>query len=211
MVTGLPLGGMPISGPVWVPRVVNRPKTRSPSPARSPALTPCSVRLRTSSLCCCTASMDVVIGHLVPVANRYRSAGAGLLAPVCWPRLPRSAGAGRGAARSGDREQDGGDAEAGGRDKSAGGAGLVRQVPGAPLRVPPAGHPPRAPHLDLPPDRPVDPLGGDDRKSTRLNSSHEWISYAVFSLKKKTEARASSTSRRSARASSTSPRCSPSS
>src|SRR5438105_14857067 len=24
-----------------------------------------------------------------------------------------------------------------------------------------------------------------DRKSTRLNSSHEWISYAVFSLKKK--------------------------
>src|SRR5207247_10161776 len=31
--------------------------------------------------------------------------------------------------------------------------------------------------------------GGDgdhaDRKSTRLNSSHEWISYAVFCLKKK--------------------------
>src|SRR5207247_7684120 len=25
---------------------------------------------------------------------------------------------------------------------------------------------------------------GEDRKSTRLNSSHEWISYAVFSLKK---------------------------
>src|SRR5207247_3251689 len=25
-----------------------------------------------------------------------------------------------------------------------------------------------------------------DRKSTRLNSSHEWISYAVFSLKTKT-------------------------
>src|SRR5207247_9403378 len=25
----------------------------------------------------------------------------------------------------------------------------------------------------------------EDRKSTRLNSSHEWISYAVFSLKKK--------------------------
>src|SRR5438105_9269681 len=25
-----------------------------------------------------------------------------------------------------------------------------------------------------------------DRKSTRLNSSHEWISYAVFCLKKKT-------------------------
>src|SRR5207247_5922749 len=29
-------------------------------------------------------------------------------------------------------------------------------------------------------------LGQDrDRKSTRLNSSHEWISYAVFCLKKK--------------------------
>src|SRR5438105_10434231 len=26
-----------------------------------------------------------------------------------------------------------------------------------------------------------------DRKSTRLNSSHEWISYAVFCLKKKKE------------------------
>src|SRR5207247_8159050 len=28
-------------------------------------------------------------------------------------------------------------------------------------------------------------LWGADRKSTRLNSSHEWISYAVFCLKKK--------------------------
>src|SRR5438105_10672107 len=27
--------------------------------------------------------------------------------------------------------------------------------------------------------------GCQDRKSTRLNSSHEWISYAVFCLKKK--------------------------
>src|SRR6266849_7349804 len=27
--------------------------------------------------------------------------------------------------------------------------------------------------------------GAQDRKSTRLNSSHEWISYAVFCLKKK--------------------------
>src|SRR6266536_4706375 len=27
--------------------------------------------------------------------------------------------------------------------------------------------------------------GHRDRKSTRLNSSHEWISYAVFCLKKK--------------------------
>src|SRR6266536_5519171 len=30
------------------------------------------------------------------------------------------------------------------------------------------------------------PNDGEDRKSTRLNSSHEWISYAVFCLKKKT-------------------------
>src|SRR5207247_11301803 len=29
------------------------------------------------------------------------------------------------------------------------------------------------------------PLWQGDRKSTRLNSSHEWISYAVFCLKKK--------------------------
>src|SRR6266849_9381693 len=28
---------------------------------------------------------------------------------------------------------------------------------------------------------------GGDRKSTRLNSSHEWSSYAVLCLKKKTE------------------------
>src|SRR2546422_4033808 len=29
------------------------------------------------------------------------------------------------------------------------------------------------------------PIGGEDRKSTRLNSSHGYISYAVFCLKKK--------------------------
>src|SRR5207247_10747022 len=29
------------------------------------------------------------------------------------------------------------------------------------------------------------PFHQEDRKSTRLNSSHEWISYAVFCLKKK--------------------------
>src|SRR5438034_2680271 len=35
--------------------------------------------------------------------------------------------------------------------------------------------------------RGVEPLGhGEDRKSTRLNSSHTVISYAVFCLKKKT-------------------------
>src|SRR3712207_6873091 len=41
----------------------------------------------------------------------------------------------------------------------------------------------------VPPDRPQDHLGGElpalDRKSTRLNSSHANISYAVFCLKKK--------------------------
>src|SRR5438105_10668446 len=31
----------------------------------------------------------------------------------------------------------------------------------------------------------VRPRFNEDRKSTRLNSSHEWISYAVFCLKKK--------------------------
>src|SRR2546429_9548687 len=35
-------------------------------------------------------------------------------------------------------------------------------------------------------DQDADPgLGGADRKSTRLNSSHGYISYAVFCLKKK--------------------------
>src|SRR5207247_3843933 len=34
----------------------------------------------------------------------------------------------------------------------------------------------------------LDARGADeDRKSTRLNSSHEWISYAVFCLKKNTQ------------------------
>src|SRR5207247_3162157 len=35
---------------------------------------------------------------------------------------------------------------------------------------------------------PLTPLPfAEDRKSTRLNSSHEWISYAVFCLKKKNQ------------------------
>src|SRR5207247_9767389 len=36
------------------------------------------------------------------------------------------------------------------------------------------------------PDHQGKPDPRPDRKSTRLNSSHEWISYAVFCLKKKT-------------------------
>src|SRR3712207_7931500 len=39
--------------------------------------------------------------------------------------------------------------------------------------------------LPLVPGRAVRRLGGGDRKSTRLNSSHANISYAVFCLKKK--------------------------
>src|SRR5207247_9037910 len=35
--------------------------------------------------------------------------------------------------------------------------------------------------------------GAEDRKSTRLNSSHEWISYAVFCLKKKKTKKTNST------------------
>src|SRR5207247_9042332 len=34
------------------------------------------------------------------------------------------------------------------------------------------------------PERPLGAYGESDRKSTRLNSSHEWISYAVFCLNK---------------------------
>src|SRR2546422_8308490 len=37
-----------------------------------------------------------------------------------------------------------------------------------------------------PGDRVLAPRYGQDRKSTRLNSSHGYISYAVFCLKKKT-------------------------
>src|SRR5688572_30879073 len=40
------------------------------------------------------------------------------------------------------------------------------------------------------------PSGSTDRKSTRLNSSHSQISYAVFCLKKKTGGRSGSRSAR---------------
>src|SRR2546426_6415756 len=42
-------------------------------------------------------------------------------------------------------------------------------------------------HRDLREPGPVGPDGPEDRKSTRLNSSHLVISYAVFCLKKKTK------------------------
>src|SRR5438034_1801888 len=46
-------------------------------------------------------------------------------------------------------------------------------------------HPRRARHLEDPPSRLGQRRQRGDRKSTRLNSSHTVISYAVFCLKKK--------------------------
>src|SRR5438034_6992262 len=51
------------------------------------------------------------------------------------------------------------------------------------------GLPPAPARPPAPPDRsPAPPPGKEDRKSTRLNSSHTVISYAVFCLKKKKKA-----------------------
>src|SRR5688572_32048373 len=47
-------------------------------------------------------------------------------------------------------------------------------------------------------DNRLDCLVGEDRKSTRLNSSHSQISYAVFCLKKKTTGHAFPTLRNAA-------------
>src|SRR5688572_31581913 len=49
----------------------------------------------------------------------------------------------------------------------------------------PAAHPARSPVLRWPATRRKTSYRGLDRKSTRLNSSHSQISYAVFCLKKK--------------------------
>src|SRR5688572_30959885 len=58
-------------------------------------------------------------------------------------------------------------------------------------RVPEAGRPPgRRPRLHPRPLVAVAARAGLDRKSTRLNSSHSQISYAVFCLKKKKQDRA---------------------
>src|SRR2546429_6093195 len=69
----------------------------------------------------------------------------------------------------------------------------TRRPPQAPARVPPDGRVPRI--HDLEQGRRAGPeagsggrarrVGHQDRKSTRLNSSHGYISYAVFCLKKK--------------------------
>src|SRR5438552_13949298 len=57
--------------------------------------------------------------------------------------------------------------------------GLASRVVGGRVRPPPAGS-------DAPPWVHDVLMRGLDRKSTRLNSSHQIISYAVFCLKKKT-------------------------
>src|SRR5687768_18014286 len=66
---------------------------------------------------------------------------------------------------------------------------LFRSNPPCPLGTPPSctrcpSHPPR---WHCPRHSPTRRAGGPrrDRKSTRLNSSHGYISYAVFCLKKK--------------------------
>src|SRR5258708_13382960 len=56
---------------------------------------------------------------------------------------------------------------------------------------------------------PVPPRGGTDRKSTRLNSSHQIISYAVFCLKKKNTSIQLHSSRHAAQPPSTTPTRSP--
>src|SRR2546430_12368885 len=53
-----------------------------------------------------------------------------------------------------------------------------------PIRLPP---PPTAPAAGPGRTAPAPPRSSRDRKSTRLNSSHSQISYAVFCLKKKKE------------------------
>src|SRR2546426_3248978 len=61
--------------------------------------------------------------------------------------------------------------------------GLVGRADGADLRLPQQRHPVR--HAERPPHVVRHHHARQDRKSTRLNSSHLVISYAVFCLKKK--------------------------
>src|SRR2546430_9187944 len=59
---------------------------------------------------------------------------------------------------------------------------IPAQVPGYPAQQPEVGHA----RLPVQPDRgDLGDRAAKDRKSTRLNSSHSQISYAVFCLKKK--------------------------
>src|SRR5690625_6063963 len=74
-----------------------------------------------------------------------------------------------------------------GRGTQPPGRGVVYRGPGEPTRTAPHHHRDRLGPGD--PDRRARPQPADgaaeDRKSTRLNSSHVAISYAVFCLKKK--------------------------
>src|SRR3712207_9016333 len=65
-------------------------------------------------------------------------------------------------------------------------AGRRLLQPLAPVRVAGGERPEPQPRLDRPPVEQEPPVAAEDRKSTRLNSSHANISYAVFCLKKKT-------------------------
>src|SRR3712207_8706102 len=73
-------------------------------------------------------------------------------------------------------------AERGQRHLAPGGGGAAQQLPlgGVRVRLRPPGHP-----QEVVARRGEDALQQGDRKSTRLNSSHANISYAVFCLKKK--------------------------
>src|SRR5207247_7104470 len=64
-----------------------------------------------------------------------------------------------------------------------------RRRRGGPAHAPQAGQRAAA----APPARGARWPGAADRKSTRLSSSHEWISYAVFCLKKKKKEKTLST------------------
>src|SRR2546422_3660232 len=69
-----------------------------------------------------------------------------------------------------------------GRGRPQGHPQILRGVAGQPVvRQGRADHPARPADFERP-----EPLLERDRKSTRLNSSHGYISYAVFCLKKKT-------------------------
>src|SRR2546427_7434745 len=99
--------------------------------------------------------------------------------PIC-----RRAGAGSGAARAGDGGGAArGHAPVGGRDRCESGGGMVAPGPRGAARgglLPRRGGTARERRAVRVRGRPR-----LDRKSTRLNSSHSQISYAVFCLKKK--------------------------
>src|SRR5207247_10918609 len=69
------------------------------------------------------------------------------------------------------------DADQSAREPLAAPRELDRDTPGLPVAV--------IAHQDVPVTGSPGVSRSRDRKSTRLNSSHEWISYAVFCLKKK--------------------------